>query len=110
MDWEMFAPMIVLITLILTIGGVAVFRPIALKISEVLALFAQERHSGIEKDVGQIRDLLETMDARLQLMEDRQDFTDRLLTGGDAADRQGATRRDASASGTTPVARRTPDE
>ena len=83
MDWEIIGPMIVSVVLILTIGGVAVFRPLALKLSEVLAIYARERESGIEKDVGQIRDLLETMDARLQLMEDRQDFTDRLLTGGE---------------------------
>ena len=105
MDWELFAPMIVSITLILTIGGVAVFRPIALKLSEVLALFAQERQSGIEKDVGQIRDLLETMDARLQLMEDRQDFTDRLLTGGEGAGRQRATPGDPA----PPAVTKTPD-
>ena len=31
----------------------------------------------------QVRDLLETMDARLRLMEDRQDFTERLLSSGE---------------------------
>ena len=31
--------------------------------------------------MSQIRDLLETMNARLHLMEERQDFTERLLTG-----------------------------
>jgi len=28
-----------------------------------------------------MRDLMETMNARLQLLEDRQDFTERLLSG-----------------------------
>ena len=31
----------------------------------------------------QVRDLLETMDARLRLLEERQDFTERLLSGED---------------------------
>jgi hypothetical protein len=81
MDWENIAPMIVAVVLILTVGGVAVLRPIAKRISDLLELYARDRHSGLENDVGQIRDLLETMNARLQLIEERQDFTDRLLTG-----------------------------
>ncbi len=80
-DWDNIAPMIVAVVLILTVGGVAVLRPIAKRISELLELYARDKQTGLENDVGQIRDLLETMNARLQLMEERQDFTDRLLTG-----------------------------
>jgi hypothetical protein len=80
-DWEMIAPMAVAIVLILTVGGVAVLRPIAKRISELLELYARDKQSGLENDVGQVRDLLETMNARLQLMEERQDFTERLLAG-----------------------------
>jgi hypothetical protein len=35
-----------------------------------------------------MRELLETMDARLQLMEDRVDFTERLLEKGTAKPRE----------------------
>lgn len=80
-DWEVIAPMTVAIVLILTVGGVAVLRPIAKRISELLELYARDKQSGLENDVGQIRDLLETMNARLQLIEERQDFTERLLAG-----------------------------
>jgi len=83
MDWEVIAPMIVSIVFILTVGGVMVLRPIAKRISELLELYARDKQQGLESDVGQIRDLLETMNARLRLMEERQDFTERLLTGGD---------------------------
>ena len=51
MEWDVIAPMIATVVLILTVGGVLVLRPIALKLSEVLALYARERHSGIENDV-----------------------------------------------------------
>jgi hypothetical protein len=82
MDWDLIAPMIVSVVLILTVGGVAVLRPIAKRVSDLLELYARDRHSGVESEVHQIRDLLETMNARLQLMEDRQDFTERLIGSG----------------------------
>lgn len=88
MDWDNIAPMIVAVVLILTVGGVAVLRPIAKRISELLDLYARDKQTGLENDVSQIRDLLETMSARLQLIEDRQDFTDRLLTGGKTRDKE----------------------
>lgn len=83
MDWDVIAPMIVSVVFILTVGGVAVLRPIAKRISELLELYARDKQQGLENDVGQMRDLLETMNARLRLMEERQDFTERLLAGGD---------------------------
>ena len=81
MEWEFIAPMIMTVVLILTVGGVVVLRPIAKRIGDLLEVYAKERSDGLEGDVHQIRDLLETMNARLQLMEERQDFTERLLTG-----------------------------
>lgn len=83
MDWEMIAPMLVAVVGILTGGGVLILRPISKRIGELLQLYARDRHSGLQTDVHQIRDLLETMNARLQLMEDRQDFTERLLGSGE---------------------------
>ena len=80
MDWEVVAPMVVAVVLILTVGGVLVLRPIAKRISELLELYARDRSSGLQNEVSQVRDLLETMNARLELLEDRQDFTERLLT------------------------------
>ena len=82
MEWEFIAPMVVSIVFILTTGGVLVMRPLAKRISELLEVYARDRDSGLEREVGQMRDLIETMNARLQLMEERQDFTDRLLAPG----------------------------
>lgn len=83
MEWEYIAPMITLVVAILTIGGVAILRPISKRLSDLLELYARERQSGLENDVGQLRDLLETMSSRLQLMEERQDFTERLMASGE---------------------------
>lgn len=78
--WEMLAPMIVAVVLILTVGGVLILRPLAKRVSELLELYAQEQRTGLQGEVGQMRELLERVDARLQLMEERQDFTERLLS------------------------------
>lgn len=81
-DWEFVAPMLVMIVGIVTFGGVLVLRPIAKRMSELLELYARDKQSGLTHEVGQMRDLLETMNARFQLLEERQDFTERLLESG----------------------------
>jgi predicted phosphoribosyltransferase len=79
-DWEMVAPMIMSIVLFLTIGGVLVLRPIAKHLGAYLeALTRQHLEGGPREDVSQLRDILDTMNQRLTLMEERQDFTERLL-------------------------------
>lgn len=88
--WEMLAPMIVAIVLIVTVGGVLVLRPLAKRVSDLLELYAREQKSGLQGEVGQIRELLETMNARLQLMEERQDFTERLLADPGRRNRPGS--------------------
>ncbi len=80
MDWEIIAPMFATVVLTVTVGGVLVLRPIAKRVGDLMELYVRDRKEGVESDVHHIRDLLETMNARLQLMEERQDFTERLLT------------------------------
>ena len=78
-DWGDIAPMVVGVVFFVTAGGVLVLRPIAKKLGSLMELYARDRQSGVEMEVHQMRELVETMNARLQLMEDRQDFTERLL-------------------------------
>lgn len=80
-DWAEVAPMIVGIVFIVTTGGVLVLRPIAKKAGDLMEALAREKQSGLQNDVAQVRDLLETMNARLNLLEERQDFTERLIGG-----------------------------
>jgi hypothetical protein len=82
MDWDAIAPMIVGVVFILTTGGVLILRPLAKRVSDLLDVYAKDRKQGLESEVRQVRELLETMDNRLRLMEERQDFTDRLLSSG----------------------------
>ena len=77
---ELIAPMIFAIILTLTIGGVILLRPIATKLGHFLEAMAKERSEPrLNDNMEHIRDLLETTNARLTLLEDRQDFTDALL-------------------------------
>jgi hypothetical protein len=78
-EWEIIAPMIMFIVLILTVGGVLILRPISKRIGDLLELYSRDRQSGLQAEVQQLRDLLETTSARMQLLEERQDFTERLL-------------------------------
>ena len=81
MEWEFIAPVLVTTVLSITVGGVMVLRPIAKRVGDLIELYVRERQDGLQGDIHHTRDLLETMNARLQLLEDRQDFTERLLTG-----------------------------
>jgi hypothetical protein len=83
-DWGNIAPMVVGVVFIVTTGGVMVLRPIAKKLGSLMELYARDKQSGVEMEVHQMRDLVETMNARLQLMEERQDFTERLLAAPEA--------------------------
>lgn len=77
---EMIAPMIFAIILTLTIGGVILLKPIANKLGHLLEAIAKEKSEpSVGAELGHIRDLLETTNARLTLLEERQDFTDALL-------------------------------
>lgn len=82
MEWEFIAPMILGVVATLTIGGVLVLRPLTRRFAELLEHYVKDREQGSTAELHHMRELLETMDARLQLMEDRLDFTERLLEKG----------------------------
>ena len=88
-DWTEVAPMIVAIVLTVVIGGVILLKPIANRLGFLLEAMAKEKESGLGGDAGHMRDLMETMNARLQLLEERQDFTERLLSGEKKRDQIG---------------------
>ena len=98
MDWDAFAPMVVLLTLILTAGGVLLLRPLTKRLGDLVQVMAEERRLKTQPqgaELGQLRDVLESINARLALLEERQDFTDQLIS----ATRQKALDASASESG-----------
>lgn len=88
LDWDVIAPMLVMIVLTLTVGGVLILRPIAKRVGDLLDVMIREKQvpgPGASGEVTRIREILESLDARLSLMEERQDFTDSLLDAGSRA-------------------------
>jgi hypothetical protein len=79
-----FTFMIVAVTGILTTGGVLILRPIAKRLGYLLeAMTAQKLRPASQPELSQIRDLLSGIDGRLNLLEERQDFAEALLTTGE---------------------------
>lgn len=85
MEWEFIAPMVLGVVMFLTIGGVLVLRPIATRLGSLLEVMARERAALPPEELRHLRDSMETINQRLSLMEERQDFTERLLGRGDAS-------------------------
>lgn len=82
MEWEFIAPMVVTIVLFLTVGGVLILRPIAKKLGVLLEAMAKEKAVRPSDGTYRLREEVETLRARLELLEDRQDFTEGLLEAG----------------------------
>ncbi|MET0398717.1 MAG: hypothetical protein ABW277_18145 [Longimicrobiaceae bacterium] len=85
---EVFFVMMVPITAILTTGTVMLLRPISKELGGLLQAMTQERKlraapAPAAPDMTQVRDLLSNIDSRLSLMEERQDFAEALLSGGE---------------------------
>jgi hypothetical protein len=77
---EDFAPMLVAMTLILTSGAVLLLRPVAKRLGDLLELMAKQRSGELEAPGAErLTTLLEAIDTRLGLVEERLDFTDSML-------------------------------
>jgi hypothetical protein len=81
MLWEVIAPMIMLIVLILTTGGVILLRPLMKQLGNLLEAMAAERRDpiGLKDELNRLRELNDLMSERLTLLEEKQDFTEALL-------------------------------
>lgn len=81
MDWDLIAPMVVSVVLIVTVGGVILLRPLSSRLGELVEAMTEERRETpqLDRTLSRIRDSLESLDARLTLVEERQDFAEELL-------------------------------
>jgi len=81
---EIIAPMVFAVILTLVIGGVILLKPIANKLGLLLEAMAKEKtEPQLSAELGHLRDLLETTNARLALLEERQEFAEALLSDPD---------------------------
>jgi hypothetical protein len=77
-----YLPTIVLSLLILCTTGVVLLRPISKQLAQLLAQSVSEKQRVFERDSVQVRDLVDTLDSRLRLVEERLDFTEKMLSSG----------------------------
>lgn len=84
------APMVCIVTAILTTGGVLIFRPITKRLGALLEVMTQERLAARNApppelaQLAQVRDLLAGIDSRISHLEERQDFAEALLSTEEA--------------------------
>lgn len=77
---ELLAPMLVAVVLILTVGGVILLRPLSKRIGDLLEAMTDERKNpSLQEELHHIRGHLDTLGSRLSLLEERQDFQEKLL-------------------------------
>lgn len=77
---------IMMCTGILTTGAVLILRPISKRLGTLLDVMSQQRlqaPSRGEGETARIRELLTSIDSRLTLLEERQDFAEALISAGD---------------------------
>jgi len=79
---DVAAPLIMGLTVTLSIAGVLILRPLAKHIGRILELRATERYERPtvgQEDIGRLTDAVSRLADRLETLEERQDFTERLL-------------------------------
>jgi hypothetical protein len=82
MDAGNLAPLLAIVTITLTSGGVLILRPISKKLGMLLeAMVEDRRKTSHTQELAQIRDLMTRLDSRLSLIEERQNFTESLPSG-----------------------------
>jgi hypothetical protein len=77
---DILAPMLFAVVLTLTVGGVILLKPISGKIGDLLEAMAEERKNpSLAAELNQLRGQLDTMSSRMALLEERQDFHEKLM-------------------------------
>lgn len=80
MDWEFVAPMVTAITLFLSIAGVLIFRPLTKRLGDLIEITSQKRQGQVQsEEIARMTDLMGHISDRLERLEERQDFTERIL-------------------------------
>lgn len=80
MDPEAIAPMVVMVTLIVTTGGVLVLRPLSKQLAAYLQMLTRRSQSpALAQELARTRELVNTLESRLALLEERQSFAESLL-------------------------------
>jgi hypothetical protein len=76
------APMIVMVTGIITAGAVILFRPLTGRLGGLLHAMTEEKlRPGSQREVAQLHETVARLESRISLLEERQGFTESILDG-----------------------------
>jgi hypothetical protein len=87
---DTIAPAVVMIVFIVTLGGVLVLRPIARRLGDLIQAAIEEKRRGGSAppangdEPARTRMLVESLDNRLSLIEERLNFQESLIAGRNA--------------------------
>ena len=86
-EFEFIAPMVASSVMFISIAAVLILRPLSSKLGDLLVMMRKEKlaESAGKAELQHIVNLIEKLDNRLALLEERQDFADRLLESRRAA-------------------------
>jgi hypothetical protein len=76
------APLLMGVTVTLSIAGVLILRPIMKRLGTILELRAKERHQASQispEDIARLTQAVSRLTDRIEDLEERQDFQERLL-------------------------------
>ena len=81
---EMLGLVIIWCTLFVVTGGVLILRPIAKRLGSFLDAMTQAKlRPSVEPELTRIREALNSIDMRLNQIEERQDFAEALISASD---------------------------
>lgn len=79
MEWEIIGPMVVALVFIVTVGGVVLLRPVAKRFGALMDRMPPGSTASSQPEHRRLSDAIETMNERISLLEERQDFAERLI-------------------------------
>jgi CRP-like cAMP-binding protein len=80
MDWDNIAPMIVVVTLFLSIAGVLILRPLTKRLGDLIEITSRRQQGETRREeVTRLTEVIGRLADRLEHLEQRQDFTDQLV-------------------------------
>ena len=81
MDWDWIALMVMIMVVVATVGGVVLLLPVSRKLGGLLEAMTRERQDSpqVRSAIARLRQSIDTLEDRLELLEEKQDFTEDLL-------------------------------
>lgn len=84
MDWDVIAPMIVVVTITLTVAGVLILRPLTKRLGDLIEATARDKRAAAkDAEVIRLADVISRLTDRIESIEERQDFAERILSSVD---------------------------